>query len=158
LHRTNLAPRESLIKVPWQRRLRTLVQFPRRVHVNRFIEEVVEPAMIAVAEEIKKQGITVVVNREGKKDRVRIAVCHGDEMDFLYEVRPRAYVRPAFSLLETKDSENGEVPEEKKYFRAEVHLREGGQDYDLMGWSKDQVIHDILDQYEKHMHFLHMVR
>ena len=27
-----------------------------------------------------------------------------------------------------------------------------------MGWSRDGVIGDILDQYERHMHFLHVVR
>jgi len=27
-----------------------------------------------------------------------------------------------------------------------------------MGWSREGVIGDILDQYEKHMHYLHMVR
>ncbi|KAB5406525.1 hypothetical protein FNL64_27355, partial [Pseudomonas aeruginosa] len=32
------------------------------------------------------------------------------------------------------------------------------QDYDIMGWSRDGVIGDILDQYERHMHFLHVVR
>jgi choline/glycine/proline betaine transport protein len=48
--------------------------------------------------------------------------------------------------------------DERQYFRAEVHLKEGGQDYDLMGWSRDDVIGDIIDQYEKHLHFLHIVR
>jgi len=28
----------------------------------------------------------------------------------------------------------------------------------VMGWSREDVISDILGQYEKHMHFLHMVR
>jgi choline/glycine/proline betaine transport protein len=27
-----------------------------------------------------------------------------------------------------------------------------------MGWTQEQIIHDILDQYEKHLHFLHLVR
>ena len=48
--------------------------------------------------------------------------------------------------------------DEPTYFRAEVHLKEGGQNYDLMGWSREDAISDILDQYEKHLHFLHMVR
>ena len=45
----------------------------------------------------------------------------------------------------------------QKYYRAEVYLKEGGQDYDIMGWSEAQIIHDILDQYEKHIHFIHIV-
>ncbi|EMD5657114.1 TPA: glycine/betaine ABC transporter [Klebsiella pneumoniae] len=43
-------------------------------------------------------------------------------------------------------------------YRAEVYLKEGGQNYDVMGWNQEQLINDILDQYEKHLHFLHLVR
>src|SRR5699024_11411282 len=42
------------------------------------------------------------------------------------------------------------------YYRAEVYLNEGGQDYDVMGWTEDEVIGDILDQYERHRLFLHI--
>ncbi len=48
--------------------------------------------------------------------------------------------------------------ERRKYFRAEVHLLEGGQDYDIMCRLREEVIEDILDQYEQHMHFLHVIR
>ena len=46
----------------------------------------------------------------------------------------------------------------RRYYRAEVHLSEGSQNYDLVGYSKEQIINDILDQYERHMQFLHLVR
>ncbi len=36
--------------------------------------------------------------------------------------------------------------------------RFAGQDYDIMGWSRDGVIGDILDQYERHRHFVHVAR
>ena len=72
--------------------------------------------------------------------------------DFSCAVKPEAFVRPSLTPDEAADEE------ERKYFRAEVHLREGGQDYDIMGWSRDAVIGDILDQYERHRHYLHMVR
>lgn len=38
------------------------------------------------------------------------------------------------------------------------YLREGGQGYDIMDWSAEQVIEDVIEQYEKHMHFLSNVR
>ncbi len=44
---------------------------------------------------------------------------------------------------------------------ARDHVHQGGwgsQDYDLVGYTKEQVINDILDQYERHMQFLHLVR
>jgi len=137
----------------WQRRLRNLAMFPRRAHVTRFIDEVVQPACQAVADELRKQGLPATVE-SGADGRVRLAVAHGNETDFSYEVRPRAFAQPSFALRDTGDDGN----EERKYFRAEVHLREGGQDYDVMGWVREAVIDDILDQYEKHMHYLHLVR
>ena len=139
--------------VAWQRRLRNMVSFPRRAHVNRFLEEVVKPAAEEIAVELRKQGLAVEV-REGKENRVQFEVQHNAEVNFLYEVRPRAYLRPDFSCQD--DDEACEL--ERKYFRAEVHLLEGGQDYDIMGWTRDEVIEDILSQYDQHMHFLHVVR
>ena len=137
----------------WQRRLRNMVMFPRRAHVNRFIDEVVLPAFESVAEELRKQGYAVEVVSQDDK-RCKIEVQHNTEVNFVYEVRPRAYVQPDFVMHNDADDDR----EERKYFRAEVHLLEGGQDYDIMGWSRDEVIDDILDQYEQHMHFLHVVR
>lgn len=42
------------------------------------------------------------------------------------------------------------------YFRAEVFLRRGGQSYDVYGFDQQDMINDILDQLEKHLHFLHI--
>lgn len=139
--------------VAWQRRLRNMVSFPRRSHVNRFLEEVVKPAAEDVATELRKQGFQVEV-REGKENRVQFEVQHGSEVNFLYEVRPRAYLQPDLTCQDGDEA----CDLERKYFRAEVHLLEGGQDYDIMGWTKDEVIEDILNQYDQHMHFLHVVR
>lgn len=140
----------------WQRRLRSMVMFPRRSHVNRFIEEVILPAFDEVAEELRKQGYSVEVESSEDK-RCKLEVQHNIEANFVYEVRARAYIRPDFMSQDDTEDE-AEAREERKYFRAEVHLMEGGQDYDIMGWSRDEVIDDILDQYEQHMHFLHVVR
>ncbi|MBY6185369.1 choline BCCT transporter BetT [Marinobacter hydrocarbonoclasticus] len=140
----------------WQRRLRNTMQFPRRGHVNRFIDEVVAPAMEDFQLEIQKQGVEADVILDEETHRIRLEARMGSEIDFEYEVRPRAYLRPAF--YGSMSSAGNEEEEESKYFRAEVHLREGGQDYDVMGWSRDQIVGDILDQYEKHLYFLHMVR
>ena len=42
------------------------------------------------------------------------------------------------------------------YFRLEVHLRDGGQGYDVMGYTHTQLIDDVLDQYERHLEFLRL--
>jgi choline/glycine/proline betaine transport protein len=137
----------------WQRRLRNIAMLPRRSHVNRFISEVVLPACNDVCGELQKQGLQASVH-SGEDGRTWLAVQHGAEVDFRYEVRPRSLDQPNFTLQDS----SAEPAETRKYFRAEVHLGEGGQDYDLMGWTRDDVIGDILDQYERHLHFLHLVR
>ncbi|OLU33253.1 choline transporter [Pseudomonas sp. PA15(2017)] len=148
-----LSPRGASTPGGWQRRLRSMVMLPRRSHVNRFIAETVLPACQQVADEMRKQGREAQVE-SGEDGRVTLSVSHGAEADFQYQVRPRALIQPSFALRDTRDDSS----EERKYFRAEVHLNEGGQDYDVMGWNREEVIGDILDQYERHMHFLHLTR
>ncbi|MCO8166060.1 choline BCCT transporter BetT [Pseudomonas sp. 21LCFQ010] len=133
----------------WQRRLRNMAMFPRRAHVVRFISEVAKPACVSVAEEWRRQGYACQVD-DGEDGSVRLTVGPLDNPEYLYAVIPKAYAMPSFVMGDTQS-------EERKYFRAEVHLREGGQDHDVMGWSREDVIGDILDQYERHMHFLHLV-
>ncbi|MDX3906465.1 MAG: choline BCCT transporter BetT [Pigmentiphaga sp.] len=133
----------------WEARLRNMVMMPRRSHVLRFIVDVVRPAMEAVVEELHKLGYEAHV-RDGEEGEVVLEVVHQGALDFSYAVRPHGFVRPSLTAGEAKNEEG------RKYFRAEVHLREGGQDYDIMGWSRDAVIGDILDQYERHRHFLHV--
>lgn len=147
----HLAPRPGTTD-DWHGRLRNIMSFPRRDHVRRFMNEVALPACEEVAAALRKEGAQVTVTHED--DAVRLEVMHDSEVDFVYAVQPRAYEQPAFVMRDTAEDER----QSRKYFRAEVYLKEGGQNYDIMGWSRRGVIGDILDQYERHMHFLHLVR
>ena len=42
------------------------------------------------------------------------------------------------------------------YYRAEVYLEQGGQHYDVMGYTEDQILADVVTQYEKYLHYLHL--
>jgi len=86
---------------------------------------------------------------------VRLEVYHGEETDFIYEVRCRAHALPGDAFVGKALEELGD---EEKFYRAEVHLAEGGQDYSVMGWTRAQVTHDVLGQYENHLQFLHAMR
>lgn len=150
-----IAPNAARNPMPWQRRLRNIAYHPKRSQVKRFIEEVVQPAMELVDAELTKQNTQGSINVT-KEDRIHFEVDLGNEFNFIYEVRLRGYNPPTFAMSGLNNDEHRN--EQYRYFRAEVCLQEGGQDYDVMGWSREQIIHDILDQYEKHLHFLHLVR
>lgn len=148
----HLAPRHSgPIAHDWERRVRNLLTYPRRRHIKRFMDEVVAPAFADVAAALDKQGANTRIDQTD--ERVALHVGHEDELDFVYKVRPEAYLLPGFVENDEDDDQT-----ERKYFRAEVHLSEGGQNYDIMGWNRQEVIDDILDQYERHLHYLHLVR
>lgn len=150
-----IAPTAARNPIPWQRRLRNIAFFPKRSLVKRFMDDVIHPAMTLVQEELNKQGTRSVIDAS-VDDRIHLEVDLGDELNFIYEVRLRGYNSPTFAMsaLDNDDQQS----EQHKYFRAEIYLKEGGQNYDVMGWNQEQLINDILDQYEKHLHFLHLVR
>ena len=108
--------------------------------------------MTLVQEELNKQG-TISHISDAVDDRIRLEVDLGNELNFIYEVRLRGYISPTFALAAMDNDE--QQTEQHRYYRAEVYLKEGGQNYDVMGWNQEQLINDILDQYEKHLHFLH---
>ena len=153
LRRAGVASRGPQAGQSWQSRLHNVIHQPSRTEVDRFVREVVKPALGEVVAELKRQDRDARTG-EDEQGRAWIEVGHGDEIDFFYSVHPRPYEAPSFVLRDTR----ARRVEALKYYRAEVHLREGGQDYDIMGWSADEVIHDVLDQYERHMHFLQAVR
>jgi choline/glycine/proline betaine transport protein len=131
----------------WQARLKNIVDFPNKTNVNKFIKQTVAPAFDLVAKELKESQINVNISDE---DGLCLIVDHAEEQQFVYRVLARKHSQPDF-VSETDD-------DEQSYYRAEVHLGEGGQDYDIMGWSKTAVINNIIDQYHKHLHFLHLLR
>lgn len=137
----------------WKKRLKTLIHQPAKPEVEKFIRETAKPALIEVMDELKKRNIEARV-QDGDDGRTWLEVLHGDEIDFFYSVRPRPHTPPAFALRDTRKDRT----EKLRFYRAEVHLREGGLDYDIMNWTKAQIITDVLDHYEKHLHFLNVVR
>lgn len=138
--------------VAWQERLQTVISHPRRQVALDFIKEVAVPAMQEFAEEVRRSGLQAEVSEE--EDRSSLNVYHGGEREFLYGVQLIKHVVPNFVFAGRR--KQGE--EQRTYYRADVHLLEGGQHYDVLGYTRDQLIADMLSQYERHLHFLTLTR
>ncbi len=130
----------------WRSRLENIVSFPNRKAVKRFMEKTVMAAFNDVKTEFEKLNFEVEIVQEGKW--VMLTLKLNGQPDFVYSVHSTPTVQP--DITGTLDTESDDT-----YYRAEVHLAEGGQDYDIMGWSTTAVINDVIDQYQKHQHFLH---
>lgn len=129
----------------WKARLRTIVDYPSEDEVRTYFKRVIVPALADVAAEFRRSSLQASLLQG--EDRAAICVAYPEAPDFLYEVRLRHYESPET----TPESDRSE------FTRAEVFLREGSRDYNLMGWSRDQIINDVLDQYEEHLTFLRAV-
>lgn len=138
----------------WRQRLARVMNYPGRRAAIRFIEESARPAFSEVAEEICDQGaeahiVEEVVESAGVP-HLELRVSMGNEEDFAYCIWPEEHPTPSFATRSVRASDT--------YYRFEVYLNEGSQGYDVMGYSKEQLIGDILDQYERHLEFLRLHR
>src|SRR5699024_8120197 len=135
----------------WKKRLANLVDFPPRAEVLRFIQTTAMEAMHSVEAELEERGWVAEVSFDEQNYRAHFEVFREGQLEFVYEIRLRGYDMPEFI---TQEDEN--APEDQLYYRAEVFLRRGGQAYDVYGYDRQDIISDILDQFEKYMHFLHV--
>lgn len=137
--------------IPWQQRLKHILTYPTRRQAEAFLTGTVTPALEKVAAEIREAGgFEAEVHTE--EDRIALAVSHGAQTDFLYAVEIHGYRRPSFGFTDFDDREE----EGALYYRAEVHLLEGPQHYDIVGFTESQVIADVLAKYDIHMNLLHL--
>lgn len=137
----------------WKERLNNIITYPNKSVVDNYLDNKVRRAFEDVATELIANNIEIKISRN--ESSIELIVKHGDEHDFTYGVHRRKHLQPDFIQPEQEVMDSAD---EHTYYRAEVHLREGGQDYDIMGWSAHAVINDIIDQYHKHLYFLHLLR
>lgn len=136
----------------WRRRLHGLVTFPTRTEVREFIDTNISKAMHRVERELIKEGWQASVHSDDEFNRIYLEVIKEEQVDFIYEIRLLEHALPDYAYPEMPR----ENSPEKYYYRAEVFLRRGGQSYDIFGLEQQDIINDILDQFEKHLHFLHI--
>jgi choline/glycine/proline betaine transport protein len=133
----------------WQSRLKAMLGRFKEGEAQAYLETTAKQAMEEVLSQLTTQNILHAAIEE-EENLIRLTAGQGEEFDFLYEIKLREYSLPsvAFPELPTKKSE-------RNYWRAEVTLLEGAQQYDVAGYSKEELMSDILTQFENHLHLLH---
>ncbi|GAA4656080.1 choline BCCT transporter BetT [Streptomyces chumphonensis] len=138
----------------WRQRLARTMSYPGKHSAARFVDEVCRPAFQEVAGELRRRDVEATVTEEMDEElnlpHVGLQVPIGEREEFVYRVWPIETATPAFATRS--------VTAHDTYVRFEVQLAEGSQGYDVMGYSKEQLIANILDQYERHLEFLRMHR
>ncbi len=143
----------------WKARLARAVNFVDVEAATAYLDSVVRPALTEVAHELEERGLPTEVNQgvgggeddeddeDGGLTWVELHTIAGDD-PFVYRVQVHESPVPTYGGRMIGDRD--------QYARLEVHTAGGGQDYDVMGYSTTQVIHDCLNQYEAHLEFLRL--
>lgn len=138
------------INMPWRLRLKAILAHPTKAKVEEFIKKTVNPALRDVVAEIQAHDNAASASIEDGG----LYITHEGEPSFYFAVQPVAHAAPLFAIAAaTKDD-----IEDSEYCRAEVFLSNGGQDYNIFGYSQDQIINEVLNHYNRHMHYLNLTR
>ena len=149
LQDARITPRAIHNPRSWQQRLGLIMHYPHaQQEVERYISTTVTQAFSNIQKEFSRRKLDIAVNEV--EDGLQLRVNHHDEINFVYQVMLRETTAPSF-MTQNPVAEGAN-------FQAEVFLREGGQSYDVMNWTEEDLIQDIIDQYERHLHFLSLVR
>lgn len=145
----NHLPPHLLKLEAWRARIDYITYQPSRDEVLGYIKGTVMSSMTEVAAKFKETGWMPKVNYDDINNRAVLELQRGDNVEFWYEVRLSHHDTPDY-YTEGRDND---LPQDH-YHRAQVYLRRGGQTYDLYGYQSESVINDIIDQFEKYLHFL----
>jgi choline/glycine/proline betaine transport protein len=107
--------------------------------------------MTEVAEQFGREGVTATVDESAENEGLpspRLVVELAEVPRFEYCVWPVSAPTPTYAVRTQRSDD--------RYFRCAVYLTEGSQGYSLTGYTRDQIIGDILDQYERHLGYLHL--
>lgn len=138
----------------WQARLDRITAYPDKHTTQVTLDTVCLPAIKTVADELAKKGLSMDITTTPDENtpelyQIRLEIAYEKELNFIYGIHPIAYPVPLRPI----------VPDaQEDYYRLETLLFDGLQGNDLSGYSKEQVINDILDKYERHRAFLHINR
>ena len=161
LRRPSIAPSGGHIpERSWTQRLGRMLTYPSKRESVRFLERIVRPALDDVANEFRRQGYDVErINADHDSNAatidsngmpaptgplLRLSTSATD--DFYYQVSMVETPAPTFSGKMATDTD--------VYYRLEVTTQTGSGGYDLTGLTKQQVIDDVLEQYEAYLTFL----
>lgn len=130
----------------WQDRLDVLVSQPTHHDAQVFLDTIARPALNEVKDTFVAKNIQAeIILRDG---RVRLVIGADESLAFAYGLRIRAHTMTGAELTDESV--------EQAFYRVEVYLEHGGQQYDVMGYTREQIIADIITQYERYLHYLYL--
>lgn len=132
----------------WEERLDRSIKLPNTPEAQSYIDSIATPALEDVARALEKRGYhpTLLIAAEQKTgaQQLDLSVPFADDPMFRYQLFPVAYDTPHYA--------KGDAT----YIRLEVFGINGSLGYDIYGYSRGQLIGNVLDLFDRHLEYLHM--
>lgn len=139
------APAQPAAGLTWQRRLGLMLRAPSQRDIETFIARDVRAALEQVAGELTQRGRPAQVIDE-ENGAIALRSPAEGMRDFVYGVS--LVSQPMASLSPMVSGKSDLRHEARTYFSS------GGRGYDVMGLHRDQLIADILVQFERYLHLV----
>jgi len=133
-------------ELSWQQRLTSIMGHFAEGDVAAFMGDTARPALEAVSEQMLESGYTPELTE--KPDGLDLTIPHGEQGSFRYTIRSRPFLQPSFVWAEKRSVHDAEP----RHYRAMAHTSEGDQPHDVTGFTRDQVIDDLLNRYARFRH------
>ncbi|MGL5729993.1 MAG: BCCT family transporter [Bacteroidales bacterium] len=135
----------------WKERLRRILIYPQKKDIKSFIQETVQPAFAELQEEFANQGIEATISLpQTPNPKIALRIDHDVMKSFEYGVRAKKN-----ELSENFISEsNAPQIDSGHFFVPFTYFPDGREGYDVQYFTKDEIISDVLKQYERFLKIL----
>ena len=133
-------------EVGWQKRLGSIIHHFTSAEVASFLSDTARPALEAVSAQMEEGGFPCELTEE--EDCLNFRIPHGERGEFSYVIRSKGFLMPSFAWLETRKARD----RQPRHFRAMAHSSEGDQPHDVTGYTREQLINDLLNRYARFRH------
>ncbi len=132
----------------WKERLEKIVNPTDRKDIRRFLNKVARPAFSELVTEFESHGLTAKMNFiDGKNPKIEFEVIKENLRNFLYGIECQS--RELSDLV--VDDANVPNMDESKIYEPITYFIDGRQGYDVQYMTKEELIADVLKQYERFM-------
>ena len=137
----------SMASSDWRERLDRTLDSSTRTQAEDTLRHAILPALNELAAELNRRGQQASVSEEKVEGTELLCPTLEVEFDgapsFVYGIRPQRLQAPSF------------LPADDDYYlRLDVHFAEGGIGQDLNGYTRQQVMNDVINEYQHHLRFL----
>jgi len=140
------APPPESTGMTWQQRLDSITRYHEKREIAEFLSDAASSALDEVADQMRSNGLAPELERDG--DHLLLTIPHGEHGTFRYTIRSRSFRAPSFAYVETRKVHGSE----RKHYRAVAQTSEGDQPHDVTGFTREQLINDLLNRYARFRH------